>query len=162
MIPNFSIKYIALLVAFAVNECGYTQTKFYGNEVSINLFRNPSVGMEYRYKSVSCHGGYYFTNFEPGKTWRFIKAGVTYWFLPIGRKTNPSSFYAQVSYLKGLNRDYKIVNAFSTDIGYRAMIWKGLQARLGVIAVFAKNRSVKVNPSPSINYSFFFNNNGHK
>lgn len=139
-----------------LSPAAYAQDKFSKHELSINIFRNPSIGLEYRYRSISIHGGYYLTNFESGTTWRFIKAGLSYWFLPIGKKSNPSSFYAQLSYLRGLNLDYKGMNAFSADIGFSAMIWKGLQARLGVIAIATDGKPIKLNPTPSINYSFFF------
>jgi hypothetical protein len=60
------------------------------------------------------------------------------------------------SYLRGLNRDYEGKNAFATEIGFRWMIWKGLNARLGVIALAANGESVQVNPTPGLSYSFKF------
>ncbi len=148
--------YLSILILSMISPAIYAQDKFSKHELSINLFRNPSIGLEYRYRSISMHGGYYLTKFESGKTWKFIKTGISYWLLPIGKKSNPSSFYMQLSYLRGLNRDYKGMNAFSADIGFRAMLWKGLQARLGVIAIATDGKQIKVNPTPSINYSFFF------
>lgn len=133
------------------------QDRFSTHELSINGFRNPSIGLEYRYKRVSVHGGYYMTAFKAGETWQFAKAGGTVWFLPVGKQENPSSFYAGASYLRGLNKDYTGKNAVAAEFGFRAMVWKGLQFRLGVIALAAEGKGVKVNPTPSINYSFFFN-----
>ncbi|GAB4402521.1 MAG: hypothetical protein OHK0039_00650 [Bacteroidia bacterium] len=132
------------------------QSRLSTHELSINGFRNPSVGLEYRYRAVSAHAGYYLTNFESGTTWQFVRCGVSLWFLPVGRREHPSSFYASLSYLRGLNRDYRGLNALATEVGFRAMIWKGLQARIGVVALAAPDRPLRINPTPSLNYSFFF------
>ena len=147
--------FLFFLLALAGNL--FSQVRFSKHEISLNGFRNPSIGLEYRYKAVSVHAGYYLTNFESNTTWKFAKAGATFWFLPVGKRENPSSFYASVSYLRGLNRDYKDQNAGSLDLGFRVMIWKGFQARLGVLALYAKDKDLQINPTPSINYSFFFN-----
>lgn len=132
------------------------QSRFSKHEISINVFRNPSIGLEYRYKQVSVHGGYYLTSFN-GVTTNFIKSGLTFWFLPIGKKENPSSFYAGASYLRGLNKDYKDKDALGIEAGFRWMIWKGLNLRVGAIALSASNESLKLNPTGGISYSFFFN-----
>ncbi len=134
----------------------FSQSRFSNHEISINGFRNPSIGLEYRYHAVSVHAGYYPTNFESGVTTEFIKTGLTYWFLPVGKKQNPSSFYASLSYARGTSRDYKDKNAAIGELGFRWMIWKGINFRIGVAALTAKGESVKINPTPGINYSFFF------
>lgn len=141
-----------IITAVAAN----AQSKFSKQELSINGFRNPSIGVEYRYRQVSFHGGYYVTNFTQNTTTQFVKAGVTYWFLPVDKKEIPSSFYAGASYLRGLNRDYDGKNAVAAEAGFRWMIWKGLNLRIGVIAVAAKGEDLKINPTPGISYSFKF------
>lgn len=133
----------------------HAQSKFSNQEISINGFRNPSIGAEYRFKLLSVHGGYYPTAFKSGETTGFVKTGLTLWFLPIGKKENPSSFYAGASYLRGLNRDYDGKNALGAEAGFRWMVWKGLNLRIGAIAVTAKGESLKINPTPGISYSFF-------
>lgn len=130
--------------------------QFSKNEFSVNGFRNPSIGLEYRHQQVSVHAGYYITAFEKGVTTKFFKTGVTAWFLPVGKKENPSSFYAGASYLRGLNLDYKDVNALGMEAGFRWMVWKGLNVRIGAIAVAAKGHPLKINPTPGISYAFFF------
>ena len=85
-----------------------------------------------------------------------MKAGLTYWFLPVGKKEIPSSFYAGASYLRGINLDYKNENAVAMEVGFRWMVWKGLNLRIGAIGVAAKGHDLKINPTPSINYSFKF------
>lgn len=143
---------ILIIVATATN----AQSRFSKQELSINGFRNPSIGLEYRYKQVSVHGGYYVTNFTKNTTTQFVKAGVTYWFLPVDKKEIPSSFYAGASYLRGLNRDYDGKNAVAVETGFRWMIWKGLNFRIGAIVLAAKGEDVKINPTPGISYSFNF------
>lgn len=145
---------VMLLLAFANNSSA--QSRFSKQEISINGFRNPSIGAEYRYRQISVHAGYYTTAFEKGEYTNFYKAGATYWFLPVGKKENPSSFYSSLSYAKGINRDYKDKDAAIAEIGFRWMVWKGLNLRLGVAALSAYGESVKVNPTPGISYSFFF------
>ena len=98
--------------------------------------------------------GYYITNFTPNVTTKFAKTGLTYWFLPIGRRENPSSFYASVSYLRGLNRDYESQNAGAAEVGFRWMVWRGLNLRLGVLALASDGKDLQVNPTPGISYSF--------
>jgi len=134
----------------------FAQSKFPKNQLSINGFRNPSIGAEYHHKQLSAHGGYYVTNFTQNTTTRFLKAGLTYWFLPVGKKEIPSSFYGGVSYLRGLNRDYEDKNAIAVETGFRWMIWKGLNFRIGVIALAAEGEDLKINPTPGISYSFKF------
>ena len=132
------------------------QSRFSTHEISINAFRNPSIGAEYRYKHISVHAGYYPTNFESGVTTEFIRTGLTYWFLPFGKKENPSSFYASASLARGTSRDYKGKNAGMAEVGFRWMVWKGINLRIGVTALAADGKKTQINPTPGINYSFFF------
>jgi len=134
----------------------FAQSRFSKNEISVNGFRNPSIGLEYRYKNVSIHGGYYITALEPGVTTKFVKVGLTGWFLPVGKRENPSSFYAGASFLHGLNLNYDKENALGLEAGFRWMVWKGINLRLGAIALVAKGHEPRINPTPGISYSFFF------
>ena len=145
---------IACLIVISASSSA--QSKFSKNELSVNGFRNPSVGLEFRHHQISYHAGYYPTNFESGQTTSFVKVGVTSWFLPVGKKENPSSFYAGASYLRGFSRDYENKNALGVEAGFRWMVWKGLNLRIGAIAVAASGESLKINPTPGISYSFFF------
>lgn len=137
------------------------QINFPANNISINGFRNPSIGLEYQHKQISVHGGYYITNFERGVTTKFIKTGISYWFLPLElsideNNDNPSSFYLSASYARGLNLEYENKNAVIGEAGFRWFIWKGLNFRLGVAALKGTGESVKVNPTPGVSYSFSF------
>ena len=153
---QIKMKQSIFVLLVLISTSAFSQSKFSKNELSINGFRNPSIGLEYRHQQISVHAGYYITAFEKGVTTKFFKAGVTAWFLPIGKKENPSSFYAGVSYLRGINLDYKDENALGMEAGFRWMVWKGLNIRIGAIAVAAKGHDVKINPTPGISYSFFF------
>lgn len=141
-----------VLIVFTIQ----SQSKFSKSEFSINGFRNPSIGAEFRHKQVSVHAGYYPTAFKAGENTSFFKAGISFWYLPVGKKENPSSFYSSISYLRGFNRDYKDKNALGMESGFRWMIWKGLNFRIGGVMVAAKGQSVKFNPAPGISYSFFY------
>ena len=147
---------LLVLVGLLLSIHGFSQSRFSKNELSINGFRAPSIGLEFRHRAVSVHAGYYITNFTPNTTTQFLKTGLTGYFLPIGQRENPSSFYASVSYLRGLNRDYENQNAASAEVGFRWMVWRGLNLRLGVIALAAEGKDLKINPTPGISYSFFF------
>lgn len=148
-------KFITLLFVLITTQV-IGQNRLSKQEFSINGFRNPSIGLEYRFGGVSMHAGYYPTAFESGENTSFFKAGASFWFLPVGKRENPSSFYAGASYLRGFNREYEDKNAVGVEAGFRWMIWKGLNFRIGGIALAAKGESLMVNPTPGISYSFFF------
>ena len=132
------------------------QSRYSKNELSINGFRNPSVGLEFRMRHISVHAGYYPTAFKSGENTSFLKAGATFWFLPVGKKEVPSSFYVGANYLRGFNRDYENKNAVGLEAGFRWTVWKGLNFRIGAIAVAAEGQSLKVNPTPGVSYSITF------
>ena len=134
----------------------FAQPRFSAHEISVNGFRNPSVGAEYRYRHVSVHAGYYPTNFTSNTTTEFIRTGVTLWLLPIGKKENPSSFYTSVSYARGMTRAYRGKNALMPEVGFRWMVYRGLNLRIGVAGLAARGEGFKINPTPGISYSFFF------
>lgn len=151
------MKKLFFFAAFsAASLVSFSQRSLAGNELSVNAFRNPSIGVEYRHNHVSVHGGYYTTAFKSGEYTNFAKAGLTYWFAPVDNKEIPSSFYAGASYLRGLTRDYKNENAVAVEAGFRWMIWKGLNFRIGAIALAADGHDIKINPTPGISYSFKF------
>jgi hypothetical protein len=149
-------KITMLFLLFIMTGNAIAQSRFSKHEISINGFRNPSIGAEYRHRRVSMHAGYYPTNFKSGITTEFIKTGLTYWFLPVGKKDNPSSFYGSLSYAKGTSREYKDLDAGIAELGFRWMLYKGLNLRIGVAALAAKDQDVKINPTPGISYSFNF------
>lgn len=151
------MKYLTLITLIVLSITNsQAQSKFSKQELSFNGFRNPSIGAEYRLKQISVHAGYYPTNFKSGVTTEFIKAGVTYWFMPVGEKQNPSSFYTSLSYARGLTKEYTDQNAGIAEVGFRWMIYKGINLRIGVAALAAEGKSVKINPTPGLSYSLFF------
>ena len=148
-------KIATIAVLVLVSGSAFSQSRFSKNEFSINGFRNPSVGLEFRHSQLSYHAGYYPTAFKSGETTSFFKVGVTSWFLPVGKRENPSSFYAGASYLRGMSREYDGKNAVGVEAGFRWMVWKGLNFRIGAIGVASSGKSFKINPTPGISYSFF-------
>ena len=126
-------------------------------ELNLNVFRNPSIGIEYRRGWLSAHGGMYPTIISKDEsgdnqtTW-FAKAGVTAFFL--GRSLygqRESEFYASTSYMRGLNHGRG--NGVLLDVGYRWMVWSGLNVRLGVAALLEPGEKTKINPTPGIGWS---------
>ena len=126
-------------------------------ELNVNLFRNPSIGVEYRRGSLAVHVGMYPTiisrdaDGEYETSW-FAKAGVTAFFL--GRSLygqRESEVYVTASYLRGLDHGHG--NAAMVDVGYRWMVWRGLNIRLGVAALIEHGHDVKINPTPGIGWS---------
>jgi hypothetical protein len=90
---NHDMQQITTIILFTMLASSiYAQQHFSKKELCINAFRNPSVGAEFRIRRMSVHAGYYPTAFKAGENTNFFKAGVTYWFLPVGNKQNPSSF----------------------------------------------------------------------
>lgn len=146
-------KQIIISVLLLASVASHAQSRFPKHQIAINGFRNPSIGLEYQHKQLSFHGGYYVTNFESGVTTAFAKVGATAWFLPFGKQETPSAFYAGASYLRGLTREYKNTNAFAVEAGLRFVVWKGLNLRLGAIALAAKGKDLKINPTPGISYN---------
>ena len=73
-------KNLLLALMLVITSTAFAQSKFPKHQLSINGFRNPSIGLEYQQRQLSVHGGYYITNFTSGVTTAFIKTGFTYWF----------------------------------------------------------------------------------
>lgn len=130
------------------------------NELNLNLFRNPSIGLEYRRGAVAVHGGVYPTIISRNAagdnetTW-FVRTGASLFFLGhsfYGQR--PSEFYVSASYLRGLNHGRG--NAGLADLGYRWMVWRGLNVRLGVAVLVERGHATKVNPTPGIGWSHSF------
>jgi len=129
-------------------------------ELNVNLFRSPSIGLEYVRAGISLHMGLYPTIIskdENGKnetTW-FFKVGAGVFFLPMvlgGASDNPSSFFLSVAYMRGLNNGWK--NGYFTELGYRWFVWRGLNLRLGGAYLFSEDHDPKLNPTPGIGWSF--------
>lgn len=129
-------------------------------ELNLNLFRNPSIGLEYRRGAVAVHGGVYPTVISQDAagsnetTW-FVRAGLSTFFL--GHSFNgqrPSEFYLSGSYLHGLNLGRG--HAALVETGYRWMVWQGINLRLGVAVLLERGRDVEVNPTPGIGWSQAF------
>jgi len=128
------------------------------HELGVNVFRNPSMGLELRHGPGSVHVGGYSTILSKSAagdretTW-FLKAGATLFVLPhILYRREVNELYLQASYVRGLNRGH--AHGFMADVGYRFMIWRGLNARLGVALLVAPHRKTHINPTPGAGWSY--------
>jgi hypothetical protein len=148
---------LALATTSALADEGQPSTTKPDEELNINVFRNPSIGIEYRRGAIALHGGLYPTIISKDEmgsyetSW-FVRAGVTHFFLPrswYGQR--PSEVYVSASYLRGLNLDHG--NAALLDVGYRWMVWRGINVRLGVAMLLERHHDVKINPTPGLGWS---------
>lgn len=116
---------------------------------SVNTFRNPSIGIEYRSGDYSFHTGYYTTILRDrgdaaGEASGFIRTGVTRWI--------DDRYYVSLSHLRGVDgardgRDFAIV-----DAGVQFRPWPRVGVRLGVALIPAAHGFArKVNPTPGVN-----------
>lgn len=64
-------------ILLLLTTAAFSQSKFSKHEISVNAFRNPSIGAEYRYRQISVYAGYYITALEKNVTNKFVKVGVT-------------------------------------------------------------------------------------
>jgi hypothetical protein len=123
-----------------------------GDGWTVNAFRNPSVGLEYRHGALSVHSGYYTTILRDAGAARseasgFARTGVTLW---LGDR-----WYASLSHLRGLDgardgRDFAIAEA-----GVQFTPWSDVHLRLGVAVIPAAHGFArKVNPTPGLSLGF--------
>ena len=130
------------------------------NELNLNLFRSPSIGLEYRRWNVSVHAGAYPTVISrnadgDNETSWFFRAGLTHYFLGhsfYGQR--PSEFFFDASYVRGLNLGHE--NGALLEVGYRWMVWSGLNLRLGAAVLLEPGEDAHFNPTPGIGWSQAF------
>lgn len=122
-----------------------------GDELYVNLFRNPSIGIEYKVRLLSTHAGYYPTIISKdargeSETTPFVRVGASIW---------PTSWsYGSVSYLRGLGGKWRGRNEVLYEVGLQGLILRDRVAlRLGV-AVMPSFLGTKVNPTPGIGIRF--------
>jgi hypothetical protein len=134
------------------------QGRYEGNEISINLFRNPSMGVENRIDQVSFHIGFYPTVISKNKVGKnentsFIKIGMSFWYVPWGNKEIPSSLFSSISFVRGISKSYKGQNGVMIETGSRFMLGEHFNFRLGAALLKAKDHKWKLNPTPGLSYS---------
>jgi hypothetical protein len=120
-------------------------------QIILNGFRMPSIGLEYRNRSVSWHGGLYCTVVSRDKdggnetTW-FAKAGATWWPLPY--------LFLDLSGLYGLNKDYRDDPALMLNPGLQYAYRETVLFRLGVAVLASPDHAFKINPTPGVGIAF--------
>ncbi|MDX2062390.1 MAG: hypothetical protein SFY70_04970 [Bacteroidia bacterium] len=147
----------AALAAGAITQV-HAQSRFEGHDLSINGFRNPSIGLEYRRGQVSGHVGYYSTILPTGvgdtdETNGYLRTGATVWFLPFGKLVpTPSSAYASASWLVSTHETPSFAPGLLLETGLRFFVWRGLNARIGVAALMRPGKTY-INPTPGISWT---------
>lgn len=155
------MKFIVLPLALLLMALeGKSQDRYSGSETSVNLFRSPSAGMEYRADQVSIHIGFYPTIVSKNSSGKnestsFIRVGISYWYAPWGKNELPSSLHSSVSYVRGLTKTYKNQNGVMLETGSRFMIDNHWNFRLGAALLKAPSHKWKLNPTPGFSYSSF-------
>lgn len=118
-------------------------------ELYINAFRNPSIGMELKFKHVSFHAGYYTTIISKNSEGEnvatgFIRIGETAWLT--------KHVYVSASYLYGLDRERKKKSGSIFESGVQAKLFSQVYFRLGVAVIPSKTFGTKVNPTPGLSF----------
>jgi hypothetical protein len=123
--------------------------------LSVNFFRNPSIGLELRRDLASLHAGFYPTIIDrdaggANRTTWFFKSGVTLFPLDLdlgsGRSSSP---YLSVSYVRGLSEGWHTHGAIG-EIGFQWAAHRYVDVRLGVALLVTTDERVRVNPTPGI------------
>lgn len=144
-------------IMLIITMCSLSIAAHADREIMINLFRSPSMGLEFRESFFGVHVGLYPTIIsknakgENETTW-FIKLGVTAYGgrFSLGAD-QPSSFFASASYVRGLNHAWE--NGFLADVGFRWAVWRGLNLRLGGCVLLSPGKHFRINPAPGIGWS---------
>ena len=118
------------------------------SRVTLNLFRAPSTGLEYRVGwfggRVSFHAGYYPTVIKregKNRSTHFIAIGNTFYFKPEG-----STFYTASSYAISLSGGWK--DSWLNEVGYKWQISPRWAFRGGaVLLVTGDYKEVRLNPT---------------
>lgn len=134
-------------------------------QVSLHAFRSPSIGLEVRQGFLGLHVGAFplllDTAPEGGArtTW-FLKAGLTAYFLRYDLGSGrPSSLFASVSLVQGLNNDWNVSTSVTRGTGVHGEVgvvwaaWRGLDVRLGVGFLLGFDGRYSVHPTPGFSWT---------
>lgn len=137
-------------------------------QVSVHAFRSPSIGIEVREGFLALHVGAFplIVDGTPEggtrTTW-FLKTGLTAYFLRYDLGSGrPSSFFASVSLVQGLNNDWDVGRSITHGTGAHGELgvvwaaWRGLDVRLGIGALVGFDGRVNVHPTPGFSWSTVF------
>lgn len=111
--------------------------------INMTIFRSPATGVELRSGHMSLHAGFYPTILSRNDVRtnvNFIRVGGSYYLNESG-----SSPYVTPSIVISLDREWK--HGALTELGYRAKIYRRLNARLGVGVLTTTDGEVRVNPT---------------
>ncbi len=125
--------------------------EFDGRRVSVNVFRAPSTGLDYRISDhVSAHAGLYPTVLRvhgERENVNFVRLGGTFWLRPTG-----SGFYLSPGIALSLERgDWD--HSFANELGYHQQLGARWSVRLGalVLSTVDLERS-RINPTIGLSF----------
>jgi hypothetical protein len=137
-------------------------------QVSVHAFRSPSIGVEVRDGFLALHVGAFplivdaDAEAEPRTTW-FLKTGLTAYFLRYDLGSGrPSSLFASVSLVQGLNHAWNVGRSVTKGTGVHGELglvwaaWRGLDVRLGLGVLVGFDGRVNVHPTPGFSWSTAF------
>lgn len=134
-------------------------------QVSVNAFRSPSIGVEVRQGFLSLHVGAFpliidATPEGGARTTWFLKAGLTAYFLRYDLGSGrPSSLFASVSLVQGLNNDWNVNTSVTRGTGVHGEVgvvwaaWRGLDVRLGLGFLLGFDGRFNVHPTPGFSWT---------
>jgi hypothetical protein len=122
-------------------------------QLSVNGFRSPSIGLEYRQGAYSVHTGYYTSilsqsDSRNNRSTAFIKTGVSHYF---GGDTK-REWFVSAAHVRGLTEGWKRDGVF-LEAGGRWQVAKRLEFRLGAGLLLVSGRPARLNPTPGISYT---------
>ncbi len=137
-------------------------------QLTVHAFRSPSIGVEVREGFLALHVGVFplIVDSPPEggtrTTW-FLKTGVTGYFLRYDLGSGrPSSLFASVSLVQGLNHAWNVSESITRGTGVHAELgvvwaaWRGLDLRLGLGALVGFDGRFNLHPTPGFSWSTVF------
>jgi hypothetical protein len=122
-----------------------TAPEFDGRRVSVNIFRSPSTGLDYRVADhASVHAGHYPTVLSiegDRENVNFVRLGGTFWL------STGSGPYLSTGVAFSLERDVWD-HSFANEAGYHQRLGSRLSARLGAILLTTTDlKRSRLNPT---------------
>ncbi|WP_309708234.1 hypothetical protein [Armatimonas sp.] len=122
-------------------------------QLSVNGFRSPSIGLEYRQGAYSLHTGYYTSILSQSdsrnkRSTAFIKTGVSHYFGGDQKR----EWFVSAAHVRGRTEGWKKDGAF-LEAGGRWQVAKRLELRLGAGLLLVSGKPARLNPTPGISYT---------
>jgi hypothetical protein len=149
---NTVSKLLLLVLAAAAPALSAQQAapEFEGRKLSVNIFRAPSTGLDYRLSNhASVHAGFYPTVLEiqdDRENVNFIRVGGTFWL------STGSGPYVSTGVALSLERD-AWEHSFANEAGYQQHLGSRLSIRLGAILLTTTDlQASRLNPTIGLSF----------